>query len=159
MAISSGSEVKLSGWCGKRSGWMSEDDWRGIGINFWLFMALWLFMAFYCSFLALYGFHGSLWLFMALYGFFNLKKPKIKSRESLLALTLLPDARDALTTQAVGGGQRAIKIQNQNQWSSLVTTGVNVCSSVVPFGVISSIDGTSAVTAMKREDLRSVNLV
>jgi hypothetical protein len=72
--------AKRSGWCGKRSGWMS--------INFWLFMALWLFMAFYRSFLALDGFRGSLWLFMALYGFFNLKKPKIKSRESLLALTL-----------------------------------------------------------------------
>jgi hypothetical protein len=57
---------------------MSEDDWRGIGINFW---------ALYGSLSLLFGshgFHGS----MALNGFFNLKKPKIKSRESLLALTL-----------------------------------------------------------------------
>jgi hypothetical protein len=45
--------------------------------------------------LALYGFLSLLFhfiwlsqLFMALYGFFNLKKPKVKSRESLLALTL-----------------------------------------------------------------------
>jgi hypothetical protein len=89
--------AKQSGWCGKLSGRMSEDDWRGIGINFWLFMALlWLFIAPFWLFIA------PLWLFMAftalmaLYGFFNLKKPKIKSRKSLLALTLLGRALRAL---------------------------------------------------------------
>jgi hypothetical protein len=65
---------------------MNEDDWRGIGINFWLFMALWLFMVFYCSFLALYGFHGSLWL---------------KSLKSLLDLTLL--VIDAVGSESLSG--------------------------------------------------------
>jgi hypothetical protein len=51
-------------------------------------LALYGFMALYGSLLLLFS---SLWLSrlcMALYGFFNLKKPKIKSPESLLALTL-----------------------------------------------------------------------
>jgi hypothetical protein len=118
----------------------------------WLYGSLWLFMAFYCSFLLFMAFtalYGSLWL---------LQLEEAKNQIPQKPARLDPPAQRP-TAQAAGGGQRAIKIQNQNQWSSLVTTGVNVCSSVVPFGVISSIDGTSAVTAMKREDLRSVNLV
>jgi hypothetical protein len=49
----------------------SEDDWRGIGINFWLlalsgFLALsgslWLFIAPFWLFMAFTALYGSLWL-------------------------------------------------------------------------------------------------
>jgi hypothetical protein len=80
MAISSGSEAERMVWQAER---MDEQgrlarDWHQL-------LALYGFMALYGFLLLLFG---SLWLSRLLYGFFDLKKPKIKSRESLLALTL-----------------------------------------------------------------------
>jgi hypothetical protein len=79
MAISSGSEAERMVWQAVRM------DERGRLARDWhQLLALYGFMALcVCGFLSLL--FGSLWLF---YGFFNLKKPKIKSRKSLLALTL-----------------------------------------------------------------------